>query len=202
MVQSAPDRLAELAASLGEPPSGGDEPFRLADEEVAWFVERGGIDVFLVEYRDGAVVSGFKHVLRAGPGRLVFGVGEAEGRETLAAVARALPGTVLRRVRPLALLQHGAGNDVSDQVDAWIAAFSAAVACDVELCPHPEASRTCRLRRWPRARRAALPRCPRPAGRSGRARRTARAARSPRRGGGGWRARPADWLRRRATAAG
>ena len=138
MVKSAPDRLAELAASLGEPPSGGDGPFRLADVDVAWFVERGGIDVFLVEYRDGAVVSGFKHLLRAGPGRLVFGVGEAEGRETLAAVAKTLPATALRRVRPRALLQHGAGNDVADQVDAWITAFSAAVARDVELCPHPD----------------------------------------------------------------
>ena len=138
MTQSAPDRLAELAASLGEPPSGGDTPFRLAGKDVAWFVARGGVDVFLVEYRDGAVVSSFKHVLRAGPGRLVFGVGEQDGRETLTAVARALPGTALRRVRPSALLQHGAGDDVADQVDAWVAAFSVAVARDVELCPHPE----------------------------------------------------------------
>ena len=138
MMQSAPDRLAELAVSLGEPPSGGDTLLRLDDKDAAWFVERGGVDVFLVEYRDGAVASSFKHVLRAGPGRLVFGVGEADGRETLAAVARALPGTALRRVRPEALLRHGAGEDVADQVDAWIAAFSAAVARDVELCPHPE----------------------------------------------------------------
>ena len=68
MMQPAPDRLAELAASLGEPPSGGDPLFRLAAKDVAWFVERGGVDVFLVEYRDGAVVSSFKHVLRAGAG--------------------------------------------------------------------------------------------------------------------------------------
>ena len=143
MMQSAPDRLAALAASLGEPPGGGDTLFRLAGEDVAWFIERGGVDVFLVEYRDGTVVSSFKHLLRAGPGRLVFGVGETAGgetagRETLAAVARTLPGTALRRVRPQALLQHGAGDDVAGQVDAWIAAFSAAVVRDVELCPHPE----------------------------------------------------------------
>ena len=137
-MQSAPDRLAELTASLGEPPSGGDTLFHLADKDVAWFVERGGVDVFLVEYRDGAVVSSFKHLLRARAGRLVFGVEEADGRETLAAVARALPGTALRRVRLNALLQHGAGNDVADQIDAWVAAFSAAVARDVELCPHPD----------------------------------------------------------------
>ena len=53
-------------------------------------------------------------------------------------MARALPGTALRRVRPQALLQHGAGEDVADEVDAWITDFSAAVARDVELCPHPE----------------------------------------------------------------
>ena len=138
MMQSAPDRLAELAVSLGEPPSGGDTLFRLGDEDAAWFVERGGVNVFLVEYRDGAVASSFKHLLRAGPGRLVFGVGEADGRETLTAVAKALPGTALRRVRPDVLLQQGAGDEVADQIDAWIAAFSVAVARDVELCPHPE----------------------------------------------------------------
>ena len=139
---SAPDRLAELAASLGEPTGGGDTLLRLAGEDLAWFVERGGVDVFLVECRDGAVVSSFKHLLRAGPGRLVFGVGEAHGRaddeETLAAVARALPGTALRRVRPSALVERGAGDDVAHQVDAWISAVSTAVARDVELRPHPE----------------------------------------------------------------
>ena len=138
MMRSLPDRLAEMAVSLGEPPRGDDTLFRLADKDVAWFVERGGVDVFLAEYRDGAVVSSFKHLLRAGPGRLVFGVGETDGPETLSVVARALPGTALRRVRPNTLLQHGAGNEVADQVDAWVAAFSDAVARDVELSPLPE----------------------------------------------------------------
>ena len=151
--ESARGRLAELAASLGEPTDGGEALLRLAGEDVAWFVERGGVDVFLVEYRGGVVVSSFKHVLRAGPGRLVFGVeeahgnetaggeaagGEAAGGETLVAVARLLPGTALRRVRPGALVERGAGDDVADEVDAWIAAVSAAVARDVELPPHPE----------------------------------------------------------------
>ncbi len=186
--ESARGRLAELAASLGEPSGGGDALLRLAGEDVAWFVERGGVDVFLVEYRGGVVVSSFKHLLRAGPGRLVFGVGEAAGGEaaggeaaggeaasevtagevtdgeeaagggaadgeavgeepsgeeaagevTLAAVARPLPGTALRRVRPSTLVERGAGVDVAGQVDAWISAVSAAVARDVELPPHPE----------------------------------------------------------------
>ena len=137
--RSVPERLAELAASLGDPPGAGDPLLRLAGEGLAWFVERGGVDVFLVECRDGAVVSSFKHLLRAGPGRLVFGVGEADGEaETLAAVARRLPGTALRRVRLDALVERGAGDDLADQVDAWISAISAAVARDVELCPHPD----------------------------------------------------------------
>ena len=141
--RSVPDRLSALAASLGEPSGAGDVLLRLAGEDLAWFVERGGVDVFLAEYRDGAVVSSFKHLLRAGPGRLLFGVGgadgqAADGRETLAAVARALPGTALRRVRPSALVERGAGDDLADQVAAWVTAISAAVARDVELCPHPD----------------------------------------------------------------
>ena len=140
---AAPNRLAELAASLGGPPDGASDLLHLAGENTAWFVERGGVDVFLVEYRDGVVVSSFKHLLRAGSGRLVFGAGgadgpEADGGETLAVVARPLPGTALRRVRTSALVDRGAGNDVADEVDAWISAVSAAVARDVELCPHPE----------------------------------------------------------------
>ena len=193
VTRSAPGRLAGLAASLGEPSGGGDALLCLAGEDLAWFVERGGVDVFLVEYRDGTVVSSFKHLLRAGPGRLVFGIGEAageetagggrraeklragkrsagkrsaekrtaekrtvkrqpaekraatrrtarrpDGEETLAAVARPLPGTALRRVRPSTLVESGAGDDVAGQVDAWISAVSAAVARDVELPPHPE----------------------------------------------------------------
>ena len=81
--ESARGRLAELAASLGELSGGGDALLRVVGEDVAWFVEQGGIDVFLVEYRGGAVVSSFKHLLRAGPGRLVFGVGKADGEETV-----------------------------------------------------------------------------------------------------------------------
>ena len=52
---------------------------RLDDPDVAWFVETGGLDIFLTEYRDGAPVSNAKHLLRAGPGRLVFGVGQGDG---------------------------------------------------------------------------------------------------------------------------
>ena len=138
MARSVPERLAELAVALGEPASEDKALFRLADRGSAWFVDRGAVDVFVVEYRDGTIVSGFKHLLRADSGRLVFGVGEAGNRETLAVVAKVLPGTAVRRVPVHALVQHGAGDEVADQVDAWVTAFSAAIVRDVELCPNPD----------------------------------------------------------------
>ena len=70
-------RLTELAVSLGEPfASAGNLPIYLDDPKVGWFVEQGALDVFLIECQDGQPVSSAKHLLRAGVGRLVFGMGE------------------------------------------------------------------------------------------------------------------------------
>ena len=106
MSPNPPNRLAALAASLGEAiSSAGNRPIRLDDPQFAYFVERGTLDVFLTEYEDGRITSSFKHVLRAGSGRLVFGV----GKDSFITVAKGLPGCQLRRVRLESLLQDDAG---------------------------------------------------------------------------------------------
>ena len=129
MTANAPDQLAALAVSLGEAvASAGNRPIGLDDSQIAYFVERGSLDVFLTEYEDDHTTSSFKHVLRAGPNRLVFGV----GGDSLIAVAKGLPGCQLRRVRLESLLRDDIGEALVAQVDAWIAAFAAAVAADIE----------------------------------------------------------------------
>ena len=102
-----------MAVSLGEPfPSAGNLPIHLDDPEVGWFVEHGALDVFLIEYQDGQPVSNAKHLLRAGVGRLVFGMGE-DG-PPLVAVAKGLPGSKLRRVVFDELVKHEVGDDLGN----------------------------------------------------------------------------------------
>ena len=83
------DRLFALATSHGEPvASAANQPILLDDPLTAWLVERGGLDVFLVEHRDGQPASSFKHLIRATEGMLVFGVGDSAG--PLGAIAKGL----------------------------------------------------------------------------------------------------------------
>ncbi|MCE2448137.1 MAG: NHLP bacteriocin export ABC transporter permease/ATPase subunit [Candidatus Latescibacteria bacterium] len=138
MSPNPPNRLAALAVSLGETiSSAGNRPIHLDDPQIAYFVERGTLDVFLTEREDDRTTSSFKHVLRAGPGRLVFGVGEDARETSLITVGKGLPGCQLRRVQLTSLLQDGADDALASQVDAWLAAFAAAVVADIELHPHP-----------------------------------------------------------------
>ena len=138
MTPNAPDQLAALAVSLGEAvASAGNRPIGLDDPQIAYFVERGSLDVFLTEYEDGHTTSSFKHVLRAAPNRLVFGV----GGDSLIAVAKGLPGCQLRRVRLESLLRDDIGEALVAQVDAWLVTFAAAVAADIAPRPHPHADR-------------------------------------------------------------
>ena len=132
-----PHRLAELAVSLGEPVAGaGNRPIHLDDPNTVWFVERGALDVFLVEYREGEAASSSKHLLRAGQDRLAFGVGKSGA--SLATIAKGIPGSRLRRARLEDLLEHDVGGELARQVDAWLSELAAAVARQIE--PHPRPS--------------------------------------------------------------
>ena len=161
---AAADALHALATSCSEPvPAANDAQVALDDPRVAWFVERGALDVFVVERRadgTGALAAPLAHLLRAGAGRLVFGVGQPPGSD-LALVAKGLPGSQLRRVpvgmlagespdgdgdagahgsqRPRTPASDASRDAVLTQIDAWIEGFSAAVAGDLETRPAPDA---------------------------------------------------------------
>lgn len=129
-------RLGELAIELGESvPVAGNRPIRLDDPKIAWFVESGVLDVFLVEYQGQEQSSHAKHLLRAGEGRLVFGVGESGA---LVPVAKGMPDCRLRRVVLIDLLKYDIAEQVSGQVDAWLTEFAAAVAKVIEPRPRPD----------------------------------------------------------------
>ena len=116
-------------------PVAGNRPVRLDDPKIAWFVERGALDVFLVEYQGREQSSDAKHLLRAEEGRLVFGVGESGA---LVAVAKGIPDCRLRRVVLGEMLQYDIAEQMAGQVDAWLAEFAAAVAMVIEPHPRPD----------------------------------------------------------------
>ncbi len=133
MTQERTNFLREFATTCGEPVAGaGNRPIRLDDATIAWFVERGALDVFLIEYQEDKPSSQAKHLLRAEAGRLVFGAG---GNGALVTLAKGTPGSQLRRLHLDRLLQSKIGNALADQVDAWITAFAGTVAAQIELRP-------------------------------------------------------------------
>ena len=122
--------LEELALAHGEPfAGGGNRPVRLDDPDVLWFIARGVVNVFVAREQDGEFVE-YKHLLRAGRGRLLF---PAAGPVVL--LAKGLPDSELRRVPRDVLLADERGA-VVDQVDRWVAEVSAAVARDATYRPH------------------------------------------------------------------
>ena len=56
----------------------------------------------------------------------------------LVAVAKGLPGSKLRRVVLEELVQNGIGDELADQVDAWVSEFAATVARQIEPRPRPD----------------------------------------------------------------
>ena len=124
----AASRLADFAVAHGAPfAGGGNRPIRLDDPDALWFVASGSVDVFVAREEDGGALVEFKHLLRATRGRLLFQADECPN----VLVAKGLPDSELRRLPRAALLTADEGGALVDQVDAWVAGISAAVALDV-----------------------------------------------------------------------
>lgn len=139
MSTQPPTNLSQVASTLGTPFIGGsNRPIRLDDPGTAWFVESGALDIFVAESHDGAADSSLKHVLRAGPGRLVFGIAR-NAAHSLIAVAKGLPNSTLRSLPLDALLEAVLAGALIDQVDQWIMDLTAAVHRDITLYRHPNA---------------------------------------------------------------
>ncbi len=129
----AAESLAGLAVTRGEPVAGGgNRPIHLSDPGVLWFVAEGSVDVFAARRRADGAPAEFKHLLRAGAGRLMFPAAAVTGSVL---VAKGLPGSSLR-LMPLAALD-GAGCDeqVAEQVEAWVSEVSEAVTREFTFRP-------------------------------------------------------------------
>ena len=127
--------LARLATDKGVPvPCAGNLPLDMGIPAAAWFIEKGAVDLFLVELRDGIEQSAPQHLMRVTAGRLLPGVAPQSGDTLLTLIAKGLPGTVLRRlpISSLAAIPHA---ELAANVDTWLLDLSAMLSKDVEYRP-------------------------------------------------------------------
>ena len=122
--------IAELAARSGTPvPCAGNLPVRLDDPDSVWFIERGAVNLFLVERREGVEQAAPQHLLRRESGWLLPGVAPDETDDhgdrdtTLSLVAKGLPGTLLKRL-PASMLSEADPGAFAEQVDTWLTAVT------------------------------------------------------------------------------
>ena len=137
---SNPERrsLAGLAVESGVPvPCAGNLPLAMDDPQFVWFIEKGTVDLFLVEYRDGEEQSAPQHVMRADSGRLLLGVAPQAGNTTLSLIAKGLPGTVLRRL-PSTDLTVVRSVELAEHVDTWVMDVSTMLSRDAVPRPRPD----------------------------------------------------------------
>ena len=152
--ESATGALGALAVAAGElRASAMNEPVDLGDPGAVWYVEHGTLAISVAEYDEQGIGSPFRHVLRLEAGRVAFGV-DGEVAEGLRMVAKGLPGTRLRQLAIVRLIEEAAGDsggglraEVAEATDAWIGDFAAAVAREVDPRPQP----TARLKTGPAA---------------------------------------------------
>ena len=153
---TTPERrtLGEIAAESGTAvPCAGNLPVDMGDPQTVWLIERGAVDLFLAEHRNGAEQSARQHLLRARSGRLLPGVAPEHGKTTLGLTAKGLPGTVLRRL-PVASLGAIANGELAEQIDAWLMDMSAVLSRDV--AHQPRTDERVEPARTPAARRGTL----------------------------------------------
>ena len=130
--------LASLATQSGTPVScAGNAPLDMGNPESAWFIEKGAVDLFLVERKDGVDQMAPQHLLRADSRRLLPGVAAQEGKTNFSLIAKGLPGTILRHL-PAESLSMVPSEELAGHVDAWIMDISTRLYRDAGWRPRPD----------------------------------------------------------------
>ena len=120
--------LAALAGRSGTSvPCAGNLPVKLDDPDSVWFIDRGAVNLFLVEFRDGVERAAPQHLLRCESGNLLPGVapdeGEGDDGTRLSVIAKGSPGTLLKRL-PASLLSEVDPAELAEQTDNWLSAVT------------------------------------------------------------------------------
>ena len=120
--------LAALAARSGTPvPCAGNLPVTLDAPDTVWFIDRGAVNLFLVEFQGGVERAAPQHLLRRESGWLLPGVlpdeGDGDDDTRLSVIAKGSPGTLLRRL-PASLLAEVHPAELAEQTDTWLSAVT------------------------------------------------------------------------------
>ena len=136
--------ILELISTSGETVScAGNSPVRLNDPNYFWIVERGSVNVFLVELIKGVEQSKRQHLICRREGQMLPAValnsdaGESD-KSQFNVIAKGLPGTQLKRV-PIALLGEVEPAELAPQINSWIAEITDALSRFVPQPPRPTA---------------------------------------------------------------
>ena len=115
------------------------EELVLDEEDCAWYLESGQVDVYIVEHDEGKVVSSYKHLTRAKQGSLVLGV-RPDRAPSLSLRLKGTTGFRAHKI-PLAKLAKAIPfGTLAALVDEWIEAFSESIAREVPLLPRVDAN--------------------------------------------------------------
>jgi len=135
--------IAELAARSGTSvPCAGNLPVKLDDPDSVWFIDRGAVNLFLVEFKDGLEQAAPQHLMRRQSGCLLPGVApdkrDHDEDTTLSLIAKVSPGTLLKRL-PASLLSRTDPSELAEQIDTWLTAMTDTLSRFADRLPRPTA---------------------------------------------------------------
>ena len=135
--------IAELAARSGDSvPCAGNLPVQLDDPDSVWYIDRGAVNLFVVEFQDGVQRAAPQHLLRRESGRLLPGVTPDEGgddeKTVLSLIAKGSPGTVLQRL-PASSLSEVDPAELAEQVETWLTEITDTLSRYASRLPRPTA---------------------------------------------------------------
>ncbi|MYF88899.1 MAG: hypothetical protein F4186_05810, partial [Boseongicola sp. SB0676_bin_33] len=135
--------ISELAARSGTSvPCASNLPVKLDDPDCVWFIDRGSVNLFLVEVEDGVETAAPQHLLSRDSGWLLPGVAPDEQSDgegtTLSLVAKGATDTILRRL-PASALSEVHPSELASQTDTWLTAMTDTLSRFAGRIPRPTA---------------------------------------------------------------
>ncbi len=132
--------LAELAARSGtNVPCAGNQPLWLDDPHSIWLIERGTVNLFLIEVKDGVEQVAPQFLMSREPGWILPGVApsaHSDDKTTLHLIAKGSPHTSLQRL-PVSALSDIDPAQLAGQIDTWLNSITETLSRFTKPLPRP-----------------------------------------------------------------
>lgn len=140
-LQSKYSSLADIALRIGEPvPCEGNLPVLLNDPNSFWFIDRGSVNLFLVESKNGIEQAAPQHLISRAEGALLPGIepDNQDNETSLSIIAKGSPGTVLKQI-PASALSEIRPTELAEEIDSWLIEITDGLSRYVSRQPRPTA---------------------------------------------------------------